>query len=270
MPQLRFYLIIMVALNFYLPSNAQYKRRGEILQSRLNKASKPPKAADYKLEQLQGKWQEFERKDRNNNFPVSFTDSIQLKFTDSNKVITRTSTVSSMMMTGEAEIDEDNVLTTAADEYTIKSVSNNELVLDDNDLFIHRLKKVNSFWYETFGRIPVKQNDYSIPIEAEVPKMMGKWYVYRRKAKPGAITADIFLIKYFNITAKLNAATATGDIVFYNSQVSKQSACMVTLKGPDIKIVAGKNSWTFSVYQADADNFVFGNSKLLYFCKPSK
>jgi hypothetical protein len=269
MASLKYFFISILLLSTIGESNAQYKRRGETLQSRGDKTAKPKKA-DYKIDQFKGKWQEFERKERSNNNVVSFNDSIQLKFSDSNKVMTKTSIVTSMTLVGDAEIGDGNILTVAADEYTIKSLTSDELVLDDNEMFIHRLKKMDTFWYETLGRIPVKQNEYSTPIETSINNILGKWSVYRRQAKPGAVKDDILLIKYLSIPGKMNETTATGDIVFYKGQSSQQSSCTVTLKGTEIKIIAGANTWTLSVYQADANNFVFGNSSLLYFSKPSK
>ena len=263
------YICILTALlSISIQSNAQYKRRGETLQTRGNNTKKSKKA-DYSLMQLQGKWQEIERKDRSNNTVVPFNDSIQLKFTDSNKVQTKTSVETSMTLVGEAEIDVDNTLSAAADEYMIKSLENSELVLDDNDRFIHRLRKLDSFWYEKLGRLSVKQDDYSTPVAVGINSLIGKWSVYRRRAKPGATGENVLLIRYMNISAKADEHTATGDITFYQGQSSQQLPCKVILNGSNIKIVAGKNTWSLSVYQADANNFVFGSSELLYFSKPS-
>lgn len=264
---LKYFLFLNLLFSFIIQSNAQYRRRGETLQTRGNKSAKAKKS-DYSLMQLQGKWQEFERKDRTSNTVVPFNDSIQLKFTDSNKVQTRTSIETSMRLDGEADIDVDNTLTVAADEYKIKSLDHNELVLDDNDRFIHRLRKLDSFWFEKLGRLSVKQDEYNTPIAVSINKILGKWFVYRRRAKPGATAQNTLLIKYLNITAKLDEHTATGDITFYQGSSSQQLPCKITLNSSDIKIVAGKNTWNLSVYQADANNFVFGNGSLMYFSKP--
>ena len=77
-----------------------------------------------------------------------------------------------MTMVGEADIDVDNTLTVAADEYTIKSFVDGVLTLDDNDKFIHRLKKVDMFWYETLGKVSSKQTDYSKPIKISVSNIL--------------------------------------------------------------------------------------------------
>jgi len=265
---LKYFCFLIALFSIVMQSNAQYKRRGETLQTRGNN-NKKSKKADYSLMQLQGKWQEIERKNRGDSMIVAFTDSIQLIFSDSNKVKTRTSVETSMTMVGEAEIDVDNTLTVAADEYTIKSLGNNELVLDDNDRFIHRLRKLDSFWYEKLGRLSVKQDDYSTPVAVGINSILGKWSVYRRRAKPGATGENVLLIRYLNISAKADEHTATGDITFYQGQSSQQLPCKVLLNGSNIKIVAGKNTWSLSVYQADSNNFVFGSSDLLYFSKPS-
>ncbi len=256
-------------LAFMLQSNAQYKRKGETLTNPRNKSGNAKKA-DYTIEQFKGKWQETERKDRKTNTAVDFNDSIQLKFSDSSKVMTKTSVATSMTLIGDAEIGDGNVLTVAADEYTVKSLTAAEMVLDDEEQFIHTLKKVDTFWFETLGKIPVKQADYSTPVKTSLNNILGKWSVYRRYAKPGATNDNALLIRYLNIPSKMNETTAAGDITFYQGQTSQQLPCKATLSGTQIKIVAGSYSWTLSIYQADANNFVFGSSDLLYFSKPSK
>ncbi len=150
------FLLFVLLFSFIINANAQYKRKGEALQTH-GKNSKSKKA-DYTIEQFKGKWQEIERLDRKDSSPVSFQDSIQLIFSDSSKVRTKSSTNSPITMDGEAMIENDNLLTVAADEYTVKSLTTTDLVLDDNDKFIHRLKKVTQFWYETIGKDPAKKN----------------------------------------------------------------------------------------------------------------
>ncbi len=266
----KYSFLFMISILFVLQSNAQYKRKGETLTNRGTTTTSKNKKADYSLQQFKGKWQEFERKDRNTNTIVPFNDSIQLKFTDSNKVQTRTSIITSMVLDGYADIDADNTLTVSADEYTIKSFTNNEMVLDDNEKFIHRLKKVDTFWYEKLGKLSVKQDDYSSPIKVGINNILGSWAIYRRQAKPGATDNNAQLIKSLNIPDKVNENTASGYIVFYQGETSQQLPCTVTLSGTDMTIVAGKNKWSVSVYQANMNNFVFGNSSLLYFSKPAK
>lgn len=264
----KYFLIVALLFVFSIQSNAQYKRRGETLQTRGNKISKPKKP-DYTIAQFKGKWQEFERRNRADSSIVSFNDSIQLNFIDTIKVMTRTSIMTSLTMDGEAEIGNDNLLTVAADEYTVKSLKDGELVLDDGEKFIHRLRKLDTFWYETLGKTSVKQTDYTTPIATTINNILGKWSVYRRKANPGVINDNVPLIKYLNINGKTSETTAVGDVTFYKGESSQQSNCTITLNGSEIKIVAGSNNWTLSTYQVDKDNFVFGNSSLLYFSKPS-
>src|SRR5580704_3393549 len=235
----KIYFISVLLFTLFMKADAQYRRRGETLQSPGNKTT--AKKASFTLSQLQGKWQEYQRNDRTNNTEVGFRDSIQLIFSDSNKVETRTSAITSMNLKGEADIDVDNTLTVAADQYLIKSITSTELVLDDNEQFIHMLKKVDSFWYEKLGRLSVKKNDYSSPVKATISGIIGKWAVYRRQANPGSVATGELLIKYLNITTKRDEHSATGNIAVYQGDNTQQLSCIVTLSGSDIKIVAGKN-----------------------------
>lgn len=263
----KYFLFFIIFCGLVNQTNAQYKRRGETLQTHGNaKTNNSKKKADFTVNQLKGKWQEFARINRADSSAVTFNDSIQLNFTDSNKVRTRTSVVTSMTMDGEADIDTDNTLTVAADEYTIKSLKNNELVLDDNEKFIHHLKKVDTFWYETLGRLSFKQESLGKAIKVSISDIIGNWSVYRRQAKPGA-TGDVQLIKNLNITTKTGANTASGNITFYKDQNIQQLPCTIMLNETSIKVTAGANVWNLNTYQADANNFVFGNSDLMYFSK---
>jgi hypothetical protein len=263
----KYFLFFAIFCFLINQSNAQYKRRGETLQTRgTSKTNNSKKKADYTVSQLKGKWQEFTRINRADSSSVTFNDSIQLNFTDSNKVRTRTSVVTSMTLDGEADIDNNNTLTVAADEYTIKSLKNNELVLDDNEKFIHHLKKVDTFWYETLGRLSTKQESFSKAIKVSISDIIGNWSVYRRQAKPGA-TGNVQLIKSLNISAKTGANTASGNITFYKDQNIQQLPCTIILSETSIKITAGAHVWNMNTYQADAGNFVFGSSDLMYFSK---
>jgi hypothetical protein len=263
----KYFLFFIIFFCLVTQTNAQYKRRGETLQTHGNsKTSNSKKKADYTVSQLKGKWQEFARINRADSSAVTFNDSIQLNFTDSSKVRTRTSIVTSMTMDGEADIDNNNTLTVAADEYTIRSLKNNELVLDDNEKFIHHLKKVDTFWYETLGKISSKQENFSKAIKVSISDIVGNWSVYRRQAKPGT-NGNVQLIKSLNISAKTGANTASGNITFYKDQNIQQLPCTIILSETSIKVTAGANVWNLNTYQADANNFVFGSSDLMYFSK---
>jgi hypothetical protein len=263
----RYSLFFIMLFSFIGTTNAQHVGRKGVTPIQRGNANGPSqKKSDYTLDELQGKWQEFKRTDYHGN-EVAFTDSIQLNFTDSNKVQTRTSISNSMTMTGVADIDGDNNLSAASDAYTIKSFGNNEMVLDDDDKYLHHLKKVDKYWYETLGNLSVKQDSYNNAVKVSLKDILGKWSIYKRQAKPGAINNDMELIKYLNITTKVNDSTASGNVTFYQGQSSQELPCTVTVSGSDIKIMAGQHKWALSIYQADTNNFIFGNEGLLYFSK---
>jgi hypothetical protein len=258
------YFSFIVLIFCVTAANAQVHRKGV---APIDKGSRiNAKPADYSIAQLKGKWQEFKRVDYNGN-EVTFGDSLLLNFTDSSKVETRTSISNSMSMTGIASIDGDDNLTAAADSYTIKSFNNGELVLDDNSQYVHHFKKKDQFWYELLGKTSVKQDTYDTFVKASITAILGNWSVYKRQAKPGAITNDMQLIKYLNINSKTTDSTASGNVTFYQGQSSQQLPCTVSINGSDIKIVAAQNQWALSIFQADGSNFIFGNSNLLYFSK---
>ncbi len=104
----------------------------------------------FTMAQLVGKWQEIAR-DSKTNITISFTDTIFLNFVDNNTVFTKQGNETSMK--GEAAIDgSTNELIAAADVYTIVSVTDSVLVLDNQEKILHTLKKTNQFLYETFDK----------------------------------------------------------------------------------------------------------------------
>ncbi|MBS1915997.1 MAG: hypothetical protein JST87_06940 [Bacteroidetes bacterium] len=133
------FLLVLVASQTY----AQYKRKGETLQNPRNKSKK----ADYTIAQFKGKWQEYARQTRTDIALLGFTDTVQLIFSDSNKVVEKTTDGSFMTVEGEAEIYNDNLLSIAGDEYTVKSLTDIEMVLDDGK-YVRHFKKVDMFYYE--------------------------------------------------------------------------------------------------------------------------
>jgi hypothetical protein len=264
---MKYFLLAIVGCIIFLQTEAQYKRKGENLQNARNHRISQ---ASFSLAQLTGKWQETIRKNRNDSSKIKFNDSILLKFYDSNKVQTRTSIATSLTLNGESEIDGDNNLYVASDVYLIKSISATELVIDDKSKFIHILKKVDSFWYEKLGKLTVKQNEADAPIAVPSNNILGKWFVYRRQAKPGGIADSEQLIKYLNLPVRVDNARASGDVTFFRGPDTQNLTCTATLNKTEMKIVAGKITWKFFVYQADSTNLVFGDDHLKYFCKPSK
>ena len=260
----KYFLFYILMLLSSISNAQQVHRKGVTPVQRGSNSS--TKTADYTLTQFIGKWQEFKRTDYRGN-EVGFTDSLQLNFTDSDKVETRTSISNTMTMTGVANIDGDNTLTAAADSYTIKAFGKNQMILDDDDQYLHQFKKVDTFWYEMLGKTPIKQDTYDTLIKTSITTLLGKWSVYKRQAKPGAISDDMEIIKYINITSKTTDSTASGNVTFYKGQSSQQLPCTVTISGSNIKIVAGQSKWELSIFQADGSNFIFGNSGLLYFSK---
>jgi hypothetical protein len=139
----KYLLCVLMLIAFVAQSNAQYKRKGENLQNPRNKT----KPADYTIPQFKGKWQEYARQTRNDPALLGFTDTVQLIFSDSGKVVERVTDGSFMTMEGVAEIYNDNLLSLSGDEYTVISLTDIEMALDDGK-YIRHFKKLDEFYYE--------------------------------------------------------------------------------------------------------------------------
>jgi hypothetical protein len=222
----------------------------------------------FKMEQLTGKWQEIRRTYKNDS-PDNFTDTNFLNFTSTEKVITRTGN-NQPTMVGEAYIEQPgNTLLAAADVYTIVSINDSIMVLDNQEYFLHTFKKTNEFWYETLGKLSVKQDVYKQPVSVKIADVMGKWGVYKREAKPGAIHPPVNIIRYLKITEKKSDSTARGEITFYQSEQTKVLPCIIKITQTGLNITAGTSNWNLFTYKADGKELIFGNTdEMVYFAKP--
>ncbi len=96
----------------------------------------------YNIGQFNGKWQEVSRTDNSGN-PADFTDTTYLHFIDTGRVITRNGITSNMK--GDAVIEDPNTLLTAGDVYTILSLTDSMVVLDNQEGACTYLEKNKQF-----------------------------------------------------------------------------------------------------------------------------
>lgn len=221
---------------------------------------------EFTTVQLVGKWQEVSRAEKGTNNTVEFTDTIYLNFLKPDRVITRDG--NSANMAGDAAIESGNTLLAAADVYTILSLSDSQVVLDNQNDFVHTLKKTNEFIYETYGKNPVKKESFQYPVAVTLADVRGKWMVYKKDAKPGVINPPVNIIQYLKITDSTSENTAKGEVTFYQTDKSKELACTIKVTNTGMEITAGEYSWSLFVYKADKKELVFGDvSVLLYYSK---
>lgn len=219
----------------------------------------------YDIGQFNGKWQETYRIDNYQNL-VGFTDTVYLHFTDTGRVVTRNGNTSNM--SGSAAIDGSNILLVAADVYTIVSANDSMMVLDNQEGLVHTLKKTSKFNFENYGKLSVKQEAFSEPVSVNLQDVMGKWMVYRKVARPGAINPPVNIITYLKITDSTGENTANGEITFYQTDRSIMVPCSVKVANAGLDISAGDFSWQLFVYKADKKELVFGEAAvLLYYAK---
>jgi hypothetical protein len=169
-----------------------------------------------------------------------------------------------MSLMGEALIDPGNVLVAAADVFTIRSMNNNQVVLDDGE-YLHTLVRKKGFWYETLPTAAVMPERFIATMPVKISALVGRWKVYRRAAQPG--TVDKSLIRILNVQEIKNDNIATGEIMFYKTEKLETLPCTVTIDGERIRISTEKNTWTGNVYKADGKELVFGDESLMYYCK---
>jgi hypothetical protein len=222
-----------------------------------------PAQSTYSLQQLSGKWQEVSRLNSRTNAAVNFNDTLFYNFSGEN-VYSRDGV--NMSLLGQAAIDPGNVLVAAADVFTIRQLTNNQVVLDDGE-YTHTLVRKNHFWSEFLPTNAVVSEKFTTPITINSSLLAGRWKVYRRDAKPGKET-NRTLIRILNITDTKNNNSATGEITFYRTEKLETLPCTITLNGDRMQISTAANTWNMNVYKADGKDLVFGDQSLMYYCKP--
>jgi hypothetical protein len=259
--------IFCFSVSFSYAQNGQMVARGYRATPQVQ--DKP--AELYSLPQFYGRWQEVKRVTPNKH-QVSFFDTTLLHFTDDRMVEARKTTDDKMdiRMIEKASIDDQNYLMSADQDYIALSVSKDAIVLKDQDDSVHYFKKVNMFAYEAEANYkPAK--DHSAP-ESDVDKVtltniMGNWTVYKRQAKPGFITSSSIVLKYLNLTKKVDKNTASGVATIYQGETSQEVACTAVIHGKNIKITTPNASFDLPVKVADGKEFDFGTTDMMYFCK---
>ena len=217
----------------------------------------------YSLRQLTGKWQEVSRINSRTSSPVGFNDTLFYTFSGRGEVYSRDGVNMSLM--GEALIEPGNVLVAAADVFTIRSLTNHQVVLDDGE-YLHTLVRKSNFWHETLPTNAVAAEKFASPVVVNASALSGKWKVYRRAAQPG--TTDRVLIRILNVQNISDPTTATGEIMFYRSEKLETLPATFVLNGERLKISTEKNTWNMNVYKADGKELIFGDASLMYYSKP--
>ena len=256
-----FLALIASPLSLCAQRVTKVKRKGVKI---INVTKPSTNTSSYSLKQLTGKWQEISRKDRENNSAVDFTDTLLFHFYGDDNVSVRNGI--NLSVQGNADIQPGNILTTAGDEFIIKSIDKTRAVLDDEDKYIHTIIKTKSFWYETLPTDSIVAENFNTPIAVRLSNVAGKWAVYRRNAKPGATENDMPLIRKITIEDKTDN-TSNGEITFYQVEKTETLPCFITVDGNKINIVTTKHSWQMDVYKVTEEEFIFGSPALMYYAK---
>ena len=263
------YLPLLLVALLFAPEFLLAQRVGRKGVTPINTtASKKGQAYNFTLAQLQGRWQEIKRTDADKTI-LPIGDTIYLHFTEADKVETRDGTKT--IMRGVAFIDEPgNILVAAADVYTIAAITGSELLLLDDDGTVHTLAKKEIFWRETLGKNTVTDPVLDTPLDPNLADLAGiNWTVYRRRAKPGAVSNESVLIRYVKSIKDNGDKTATAELTFYSKDKTEVLPCTITVVNNQIEIKSGGHSWLMYVYKVEKDEWIFGDHKtLLYFAKP--
>ena len=223
-------------------------------------------APNFELEQLTGKWQEWKRISLLDKKAISFTDSLMLNFNKRDAVEVRDGV--SMALVGEAAIEKPNRLLLAGDNYTIISIGNNQLVINDGE-YARYLKKKKSFYYETLGNIQVHSDDFTEAVKPNMALITGEWDIYRRQAAPGFINNESdLLVKKITIQTPGETGMASGEISLYTKNGTEKMPCTISFQGTAMQVKTGTITLDYNIYKTSADEFIFGRKGgLMYYAR---
>jgi hypothetical protein len=258
-------LLLFVPFLFFLEKGQSQKVKRQGTQPINNTKKNTDNIQKYSIEQFYGRWQEIKRSTKNNT-GVQINDTIYLNFTSPNKVETRDGTKN--IMRGEALIEDGNFLIAAADIYSIISVSPEEIILDNQEDYIHILRKKDVFLFETYGKDSVRKEVYHQLTTFTLADITGNWKVYRKSAKPGReIKAVTDWLISINIFAAGEKDSGTGEVEYLLQSSKEKKLCSVTIENGKLilKPKDGNEIWSFRVYKADGKEFIFGEAGDLIF-----
>jgi hypothetical protein len=231
-----------------------------------NKRNAGNKAGTFKIEQFDGKWQEYLRKEMNQQ-EVAFKDTIYLNIHDVD--VAETKQGNGMDMKGTASIeDPGNILTVAADDYAVIKLSDKEMLVSDQTKYYHYFKKEGRFNYEPYHQDSVFSENLDNPQPIVLNEIAGTWYVYKRQAQPGNVQLSDKLVKQITLEKSEDSTSTKGKITFYDAENAIVAGCTIHLIKNQLEIIAGNNTWNFFVFKQDNKELVFGNKEgVKYFSK---
>lgn len=260
---MRFLLIILIFAFSNSVTAQQVIRKGVTPKDK----PAPPgnETPNYNQSQLQGRWQEINREDLTGNV-VEFKDTLLLHF-KANKVQSKDATSMRITMDYEYEIFAPDILSIGTDEYEIRSLNIDQMILTDEH-FKRVFKKKEIYYYETVGRDSIKQEDPSVPIHANTALLKGKWEVYRTFAKPGSVGPETILIKKMEFYSLADSVNAKGSITYSMRGSAEYQPADFDLTGTSIRIKTKTQNIRFNVFKADGNEFIFGeNAELVFYAR---
>lgn len=255
-------LAILGPFTFHAAEAQKVKRKG-VEPVQVSKQKGPGK---YTLEQLQGRWQEVRRTATGTKPLIDFTDTLLLRI-DGKKAEVKDATSMQIGLKGEAQLEDPNTLTVAADVFSIISLDTSKLVLDDGE-FTRELRKKSQYYYETLGRAVVEPEKFEEPVMVDIRKNFGRWTIYRRQAEAGMRNDEQALLKSFDIKEVISDIKGIGEVAFYTSDITETMPCTFLFSQGSMTIETEKHVWVFTTYKGDGTEIVFGEKgRFLYYAK---
>ncbi|MBS1929350.1 MAG: hypothetical protein IT254_06100 [Chitinophagaceae bacterium] len=253
--------MILLGLLIFLTAGAQRVIPKGVTPKNNGSPQVEPKSL-YHIADFQGRWQEVSRKGPGGKH-IIFSDTLQLWFTGAN-VYSKDASSMRMSMMYEAELPGSDWLIIGTDGYRVKSLSQNVLILEDEQ-YLRTFRKMQKFYYELVGKDSVVQDEPGIPLHANTSALLGKWVVYKSVAPPGLADAQTALINSIELRKIEDSVTAVGSISYRLRGARITDSATLNIEGRGIRIKSPSLHIKYDIFKADGVEFIFGNQPGIVF-----
>ena len=177
--------------------------------------------------------------------------------------------ISSRPMLGYVDITEGDNLNISQNDFQVKTVSANELVLIENKDILHTLSRINdSFAFERIKEFcPDCKTDPeagAMAIDLQATSLIHKWSGYKTEANAGFIKPEMAIIRQLDINQSVGPMKYTGKVQFDKSNKRTTQDCTIEFSEDKnsmvtrVSIQTAGEAWNTEVFKADGKQMIMG------------
>lgn len=220
----------------------------------LRSRNKPPQ---YPIESFYGSWQETGRAKARDNGPLNIQAKDTLYIRMSKDGAMYRPGISNRPMYGTMDLTDGDKLNIAENDFTVKTLTAQSLVLIENGEIMHTLGKIQRPF--AFENKPVFCADCKVDLRQSM--LTKNWYTFRIAPENAAQQADC--ISSLNISGKNADNSYSGTISFGIISEKKfiTEPCTINFAETIMTITSRSYQWVGEMYRSDGDTLIFGKEK---------